>query len=217
VTIDFRGLNAITYKDKFPLPQTKECLRTLDRATFLSIMDMGNAFYQVPIHPDDRDKTAFVTRRGQFRLTRLGQGCTNSLAVFCRLMAMVLRGLSCCLAYIDDSVCFSRTFDEHLVDLDTVFDRFRRANLKLKASKCKLFQTKCMFVGHVVSAEGIEVDPEKIACIVGWPFPRNITELRGFLGLCSYYRAFCQGFASIADPLTECLRKGVPCDRHQNG
>jgi len=173
-------------------------------------MDMGNAFYQVPIHPDDRDKTAFVTRRGQFRLTRLGKGCTNSPAVFCRLMAMVLRGLTCCLAYIDDSVCFSRTFDEHLVDLDTVFDRFRRANLKLKASKCKPFQTKCKFVGHVVSAEGIEVDPEKIACNVGWPFPRNITELRGFLGLCSYYRAFCQGFASIADPLIECLHKGVP-------
>jgi len=150
-----------------------------------------------------------VTRRGQFRLTRLGQGCTNSPAVFCRLMALVLKGLSCCLAYIDDTICFSSSFDGHLADLESVFDRFRQANLKLKATKCKLFQEKCKFVGHIVSPKGVEVDPAKIACIVNWPFPRTISELRGFLGLCSYYRSFCKGFASIADPLTECLRKGV--------
>ena len=175
----------------------------------MSILDLSNSFYQVPVHENDRDKLAFVTRRGQFRLTRLGQGCTNSPAVFCRLMALVLKGLSCCLAYIDDTICFSSSFDGHLADLESVFDRFRQANLKLKATKCKLFQEKCKFVGHIVSAKGVEVDPAKIACIVNWPFPRTISELRGFLGLCSYYRSFCKGFASIADPLTECLRKGV--------
>lgn len=90
-----------------------------------------------------------------------------------------------------------------------MFDRFRKANLKLKAAKCKLFQEQCKFVGHIVSGRGIEVDPAKIACIVNWPFPRTISELRGFLGLCSYYRSFCPGFATVADPLTECLRKGV--------
>jgi len=176
----------------------------------MSTVDLSNSYYQVPIAEEDRDKTAFITRQGQFRLTRLGQGCTNSPAVFCRLMAMVLRGLRCCLAYIDDTICFSPSFSAHLDDLETVFDRFRRANLKLKASKCKLFQSRCKFVGHIVSAEGIEVDPTKVACVVNWPFPRTITELRGFLGLCSYYRSFCPGFARIADPLTECLRKGVP-------
>ena len=154
-------------------------------------------------------KMCFRDGCGQFRLTRLGQGCTNSPAVFCRLMAMVLRGLTCCLAYIDDTICFSSSFEGHLADLEVVFDRFRQADLKLKATKCKLFQTRCKFVGHYVSEDGIEVDPVKVACVVNWQFPKTITELRGFLGLCSYYRSFCKGFASIAEPLTECLRKNV--------
>lgn len=83
VTIDFRGLNAITYKDKYPIPNLQDCLRSLDRAEFMSVIDLSNSFYQIEVHPDDRDKLAFVTRRGQFRLTRLGQECTNSPAVFC--------------------------------------------------------------------------------------------------------------------------------------
>lgn len=209
ITIDFRGLNSITVRDRYPIPHLKDCLQSLNGASYMSLMDMANSFYQVPIHTEDRDKTAFVTRRGQFRLTRLAQGCTNSPSVFCRLMGMVLKGLKCCLAYIDDTICFSPTFEAHLADLDVVFDRYRQANLKLKATKCKLFQQRCKFVGHVVSAEGIEVDPDTISCIVNWPFPQTITEVRGFLSLCSYYRCFCKGFATIAEPLTECLRKGV--------
>ena len=121
-------------------------------------------------------------------------------AIFCRLMSLVLKGLTCCLAYIDDTVCFSSSFDDHLRDLDLVLDRFRQANLKLKASKCKLFQTQCKFVGHIVSIDGIKVDPSKVACVVNWPFPRTISELRGFLGLPSYYRYFCPGYARVADP-----------------
>ena len=209
VTIDFRGLNSVTHRDKYPLPKIKDCLQALDGAAYLSVFDISNSFYQVPILEEDRDKTAFVTRRGQFRLTRLGQGCTNSPAVFCRLMALVLRGLTCCLAYIDDTLCFSRTFSDHLADLDVVLDRFRQAKLKLKPTKCKLFQESVKFLGHIVSARGIEVDPAKVACIVNWPFPKTISELRGYLGLASYYRSFCPGFARVADPLTECLRRGV--------
>jgi len=117
----------------------KDCLQALDGAAFLSMADVSNGFYQVPLHEDDRDKTAFITRRGQYRLTRLAQGCTNSPAVFCRLMALVLRGLNCCLAYIDDTIVFSPTFKAHVQDLEEVFDRFRKGNLKLKPTKCKLF------------------------------------------------------------------------------
>ena len=213
VTIDFRGLNAITYRDKYPIPNLQDCLRSLNQAAYISLIDMSNSFFQLPIRKCDRDKTAFVTRRGQFRLTRLGQGCTNSPAIFCRLMSLVLKGLTCCLAYIDDTVCFSSSFDDHLRDLDLVLDRFRQANLKLKASKCKLFQTQCKFVGHIVSIDGIKVDPSKVACVVNWPFPRTISELRGFLGLTSYYRYFCPGYARVADPLTECLRRDVTLSR----
>ena len=209
ITIDFRGLNAITCRDRFPLPNLKECLHTLDKACVISTIDISNSFFQLLIKEEDRNKTSFLTRKGQFRFTRLPQGCTNSPAVFCRLMGMVLKGLTCCLAYIDDTICFSPSFDAHLTDLQTVFDRFRLANLKLKATKCKLFQERCKFLGYIVSAKGLETDESKVACITGWPFPKSISELRGFLGLCSYYRSFCPGFATIADPLTECLRKGV--------
>jgi len=111
-------------------------------------------------------------------------------------MTLVLKGLTCCLVYIDDTICFSKSFEDHLVDLESVLDRFRQANLKLKPTKCKFFQNKVKFVGHYVSAKGIEVDNERIACIINWPFPRTIAELRGFLGI-------------IAEPLTECPRKGV--------
>jgi len=188
VTIDFRQLNAITYRDKFPLPHIKDCLRTLDRAKFIFLVNLSNSFYQVPIHPEDRDKTAFRTRRGQFRLTRLAQGCTNSPAVFCRLMTLVLQGLTCCLAYIYGTAVFSRLFENHLADLETVLDRFRQARLKLKPSKCKFFQDRIKFVGHCVLSEGIEVDSDKVACIVSWPFPKTVTELRAFVGIASYYQ-----------------------------
>jgi len=176
ITIHFRGLNSITYQDKFPLPHIQDCLRTLDRAAYISLIDLANSYYQVPVHEGDRDKLAFRTRRGQFRLTRLGQGCRNSPAVFCRLMSMVLNGLTCCVAYIDDSLTSSRSFEDHLVDLEQVLDRFRQANLKLKPTKCRFFQERVKFVGHCVLAKGIEVDEDKIACIVNWPFPRNISD-----------------------------------------
>jgi len=91
---------------------------------------MSNSYYQVSLTEEDRDKTAFVTRKGQYRLTRLGQGLTNSPSVFCRVMPLLLKGLTCCLAYIDDTICHSPSFEAHLIDLETIFDRFRLANLK---------------------------------------------------------------------------------------
>jgi len=126
-------------------------------------------------------------------------------------MTLVLSGLTylCCLVYIDDTIVLGRTFDEHLANLDTMLRRFRQANLKLKPAKCKIFQRRVLFLGHNVSAEGVEVDPKKVQCIESWEFPRTVSELRSYLGLCSYYRSFCPGFATVAAPLTEMLHKGV--------
>jgi len=212
ITIDHRKLNSVTYKDKFPLPRTKDCLHALEGSVLFSVLDLSSSYFQVPLDHRDRDKTAFITRKGQFRLTRLGQGCTNSPAVFCRLMSLVLRGLTwvCCLAYVDDTIVFGRTFEEHLENLEKVLHRFRLAKLKLKPTKCKFFQDRVRFLGHHVSAKGLETDSSKVDCIVNWEFPQTISELRSFIGMCSYYRAFCRNFASVAEPLTECLRKGVP-------
>ena len=213
ITIDFRKLNAITYKDKYPIPNTKDCLQSLTNVQWLSSIDLSNSFFQVGIRPQDRDKTAFITRKGQFRLTRLAMGCCNSPSVFSRLMAMVVGGLKCCLAFIDDTIVFSSSFEQHLKDLQTLFDRFRWANLKLRPSKCRLFQNECEFLGHKVSSAGLSPQEKKVACVQAWKFPETITELRAFLGICSYYRSYVKGFASIAEPLTQCLRRDIPLER----
>jgi len=124
-------------------------------------------------------------------------------------MAMVVSDLKGCLAFIDDTIVFSSSFEQYLKDVQSLFDRFRLANLKLKPMKCRLFQSECEFLGNWVSTEGIGVQNMKIACIQAWPFPKNIHELCAFLGLCSYYWSYVKNFVAIAEPLMQCLRKGV--------
>jgi hypothetical protein len=211
ITVDYRMLNNITYKDKFPLPKTADCIRAMSDSVFLSTADLSSSFFQVPLDPRDRDKTAFVTRKSQYRFTVMPQGAVNSPSVFCRLMSLVLKGLTwiSCLVYVDDTIIVGRSFEEHVANLEVVLDRFRQAKLKLRPEKCQFFQFRVKFVGHIVSSSGIEVDADKVACILAWEFPRSMSELRGFIGMCSYYRAFCPSFSTVAEPLTECLRKGI--------
>jgi len=127
-------------------------------------------------------------------------------------MDCVLAGLSyiTCLVYLDDIIIFSRTFDEHITRLDEVFRRIRQANLKLKPSKCSLCQRQVEFLGHIVSGNGISMQPEKIEAIRTWPSCRNATEVRAFLGTAGYYRRFIKDFSVIASPLYELLKKDVP-------
>jgi Reverse transcriptase (RNA-dependent DNA polymerase) len=140
----------------------------------------------VPIDPKDRDKTAFKTRRGQFRYQTVSVGGVNAPSVLCRLMALVLKNLNLvsCLVYIDGTVVLGKTFQQHVDNLEVVLDRFRQANLKLKPTKCKLFQTHGKFLGNIVSEKKLEVDPDKVNCILAWPFPRILAKLRGFVGIC---------------------------------
>ncbi len=139
-------------------------------------------------------------------------GLSNSPGTFQRLMDLVLRGMtwSSVLVYIDDIVVYGKSFDALWEKLKEVFERLRKANLKLKPSKVKLFQREITFLGHVVSGEGISMDPEKIKEVVDWKTPRNAHEVRQFLGLCSYYRKFVKSFSLIAAPLTELTRKEEP-------
>ena len=162
--IDYRRLNSVTMKDSYPLPRIDSCFDALGGAKYFSTLDLRSGYWQVENEADTADKTSFVTRKGTFKFKVLAFGLSNAPAVFQRLMDLVMAGLTweICLVFLDDIIVMSKTFDEHLERLNIVFARLHSANLKLKPSKCHLFQEKVKFLGSVISEQGIEPDPEKL-------------------------------------------------------
>ena len=210
--IDYRQLNNLTVKDSYPLPRIDTCFDALGGARYFSTLDLRQGYWQVENDPETADKTTFITRKGAFKFKVLPFGLSNAPAVFQRLMNLVMQGLTweACLVFLDDIIVMSSTFEQHLERLNAVFNRLRSANLKLKPSKCKLFQLKVKFLGSVVSEKGIEPDPDKLTAISEWPVPKNLTEVRSFVGLASYYRRHVEGFSDIAKPLSELTKKNQP-------
>ena len=209
--VDYRQLNKLVYKDTYPLPHIDTCLGSLNGATWFSTLDLRSGYHNIPIRHADKDKTAFITRRGCFRYNVLPFGMSTAPANFQRLMDLVLCGLTyqTCLVYLDDIIVFSADFDSHVQRLREVFDRIRNAGLKLHGMKCWFFQRRVSFLGHVVSASGIEMQDDKLDAIRSWPVPKTVRDLRTFAGLTSYYRRFVLHFATVASPLYVLLRKGA--------
>lgn len=207
--VDFRRLNAVTRKDSYPLPRIDDTLDALNGTQFFSTMDLLSGYWQVSMHADSREHTAFITYGGLYEFLVTPFGLANAPSTYQRLMECVLRNLTykICLIYLDDILVYSRTFVEHLDHLRQVFDRLRHANLKLKPSKCNFACTKVNYLGHVVSPNGIAPDPEKISAVKDFPRPHNVKTIRSFLGLANYYRRFVKDFAKIAAPLNQLLRK----------
>ena len=204
--VDYRKLNSVTRKDSYPLPRIDDTLEALSGATWFSTLDLKSGYWQVEVHPSDREKTAFSTGKGLWQFKVMPFGLCNAPATFERLMEKVLAGLplTVCLIYLDDILVPGRTFEDHIKNLRLVLLRLREAKLKLSPKKCILFQRKVKFLGHIVSEAGVATDPEKLQAVHAWPRPSNVSEVRRFLGLCSYYRRFVPNFADLAHPLHQC-------------
>ncbi|GFV02365.1 retrovirus-related Pol polyprotein from transposon 297 [Trichonephila clavipes] len=201
--VDYRKLNDVTKKDSYPLPRIDDTLDTLSGHKWFSTLDLKSGYWQVEIHPEDREKTAFTSGQGLWQFKVMPFGLCNAPATFERLMETMLKGLTfeACLIYLDDVIIGGRTFEEHLQNIRKVLSKLRDANLKLNPSKCKFFQKEVNYLGHIISAKGVRTDPEKVSAVKNWKRPENLRELRSFLGLCTYYRKFVKGFSNIARPL----------------
>ena len=209
--VDYRQLNKRTVRDAYALPRIDDLLEGLGGNRYYSVLDMKSGYHQVDIVEDHKQFTAFtVGPLGFFEYNRLPFGLSNSPATYQRLMEECLEDLvsgdeQICQIYLDDVIIVSKTFEEHLQRLEKVFSRFKKAGMKLSPKKCHLFRDKVKYVGHVVSAEGVETDPEKTNKISKWPTPVNKDELITFLGFAGYYRKFVKDFSKIAKPLTDLL------------
>lgn len=209
--VDYRRLNSVTVKDAYPLPGADELFDSLAGAKYFCTLDLASGYWQVVMQPEDRPKTAFASHKGLYEFTVMPFELSNSPATFERLMEIVLCGLQWekCLVYLDDVIVFGKTFQETLTNLRSVFERFKKAKLKLKPKKYILFKDEVSFLGHVFSANGIQCDPQEIAEIKEQPVPENISDVRSFLGLASYYLKFIYNFSQIAYPLTRLTQKNI--------
>ena len=209
--VDWRGLNAVTVKDSYPMPRVDECLEAMEGASWFCSMDLQHGYWQIPLRKEDWQKTAFSTHMGLFEFTKTPMGVSNAPATFQRIMESVLNGLDVNIAviYIDDIVVPGRSFQETLERLTMVLTRLEKAGLKLKTKKCHLFQDNIEFLGHRVCKDGIRAVAAKVKDIVDWAVPHDLKGLRGFLGMAGYYRRMIKNFATIAAPLNGLLKKGV--------
>ena len=210
--IDYRVLNSKTRKDAYMLPRFDDIIDTIRGAKFFSKLDLRSGYWQVEVEEQDKAKTAFsVGNLGFFECNRMSFGLTNAPATFQRLMEKCMGEMHLreCLIFLDDILIFSKTFEEHVQRLESVFSRLAEHNLKLKPSKCEFFKTSVSYLGHIVSEEGVGTDPEKVSAVKSWPAPTNVKELRQYLGFVGYYRRFIKDFSKLVQPLNNLLQGHV--------
>lgn len=207
--IDYRRLNSVCRKDVFPLPLIEECIDTLSGNLWFSKLDANSAYYQVKIKESDREKSAFITKYGLFHFVRMSFGLTNAPGTYSRVMNLVLRGLTwnIVLAFLDDILVMGKSFEDHLTNLELVFERFREHGLKLKPKKCDLFGIQTEFLGRTITRDGMSMGSGYADTVETWPEPTCTREVERFLGFANYHRTFIDKFADIAYPLSRLTGK----------
>ncbi|MCO6516945.1 MAG: hypothetical protein J6586_10735, partial [Snodgrassella sp.] len=211
MSIDYRELNKLTIKNKYPLPRIDDLFDQLQGMTVFSKIDLRSGYHQLRIREEDIPKTAFRSRYGHYEFLVMSFGLTNAPAAFMDLMNRVFKDYldKFVIVFIDDILIYSRSEEEHERHLGLVLQRLREHRLYAKFKKCEFWLPQVAFLGHIVGRDGIQVDPSKIEAVRDWPRPRNVAEVRSFLGLASYYRRFVEGFSKLATPLTELTRKSL--------
>jgi hypothetical protein len=209
--IDYRALNKKTIKNRYPIPCINELMDELHGAVFFSKIDLRSGYHQISIRKQDIEKTAFRCHFGHFEFLVMPFGLTNAPTTFQSCMNHIFRGQlrKYILVFFDDILIYSKTWDEHLAHLEKVLDIMKTQSLYAKESKCEFGMRELLYLGHIISGQGVQVHQERIRAIVDWPTPKNLTELRGFFGLCSYYRRFVKGFSQLGAPLTDLTKKGA--------
>ena len=200
----------MTVKNKYPLPRIDDLFDQLRGSKYYTKIDLRTGYHQLRIREEDIPKTAFRTRYGHFEYTVMPFGFTNAPAAFIDLMHRVFRPYldQFVIVFIDDILIYSRTPEEHECHLTIVLQTLREHKLYAKMSNCEFWMKEVKFLGHVVSEQGVVVDPSKIEAVMKWEPPKNVTEVRSFQGLAGYYRRFVEGFSRLAMPMTHLTKQG---------
>lgn len=209
LVIDYRRLNSQTVKDKFPLPRIDDLLETLGKSKLFTTLDLAHGYLQIPLTEDAKLKTAFITPDDTGQFERMIFGLANAPSEFQRLMHCVLGPLlnTKALCYLDDILIPAKSWEDMLLILREVLERLRTAHLTLKLSKCEFGKTEVEFLGFIINENGIKPGTRKIRAIQEFPEPKNIHEVRKFLGLTGYFRRFVTNYAQKAEPLTRLTQK----------
>jgi len=210
--MDYQQLNKMTIKNKYPLLRIDDLLDQLHGASVFSKIDLRSGYNQILVKADDVQKTAFRSRDGHYKYVVMPFGVTNAPIVFIDYMNKIFNPFldKFVVVFIEDILIYSRTQEEHVEDLGLVLGILREKQLYAKMYKCKFWMDEVQFLGHVISAQGIAVDPAKVEAVVKWESPKSATEIRSFVGLADYYKRFIEGFSKIVVPLTQLTRKDQP-------
>ena len=208
---DFRYLNAVTVKDAYPIPRIDESLSKLGDAKFFTTLDLGSAFWQVPLRKQDREKTGFACELGLFQWKMMPFGLCNATATFQRLMAQALTSVTkkygnLIMCYVDDVVIATPTLEDHIERLDELFTCMKQAGLKCKPSTCEILIDSIKYLGRLVDKHGVRPDPEAVEAVLTWKAPKTDTHLMSFLEFANFYREFIKGYADKIYPMQRLMR-----------
>ncbi|GBG66614.1 hypothetical protein CBR_g64885 [Chara braunii] len=210
--LDNRGLNAITVKNREPLPRIDDLLDRVQGCRYFSKIDLKSGYHQIAIRPEDQHKTAFQTRYGLYEFVVMPFSLCNAPGTFQHTMNQIFHDYldKFVIVYLDDILIFSKTVEEHVAHLDKVLSLLRQHKFKINGEKCEFGRTCVLYLGHEIFAEGLKPDDAKVASIRDWPHPQSVTEMRSFLGMTGYYRNFVKNYSIVAAPLTDLTRLDTP-------